>query len=111
VLVFGHLSHVYPTGASIYITYLFRRSIDPDENLARWQEIKHAASQAIISNGGTISHQHGVGLDHASYLATEKGQIGMDLLSTTGRFFDPSGLMNPGKMFNSDGEFQSKGST
>lgn len=111
VLVFGHLSHVYPTGASIYITYLFRRSIDPDENLARWQEIKQAASQAIISNGGTISHQHGVGHDHASYLATEKGQIGMDLLSTTGRFFDPSGLMNPGKMFNSDGEFQSKGST
>ncbi|MFC1922401.1 FAD-binding oxidoreductase [Chloroflexota bacterium] len=104
VLVFGHLSHVYPTGASIYITYLFRRSIDPDENLARWQEIKQAASQAIISNGGTISHQHGVGHDHASYVAAEKGQIGMDLLSNIGQFLDPNGLMNPGKMFNSKPE-------
>jgi alkyldihydroxyacetonephosphate synthase len=106
VLVFGHLSHVYPTGASIYITYLFRRSIDPDENLARWQEIKHAASQAIISNGGTISHQHGVGHDHASYLAAEKGQNGMDLLSNIGQFLDPNGLMNSGNMFNSDHEIQ-----
>ena len=101
VLVFGHLSHVYPIGASIYITYLFRRSIDPDENLARWQEIKQAASQAIISNGGTISHQHGVGHDHASFLAAEKSQVGMDLLSNIGQFLDPNGLMNPGKMFNS----------
>ncbi|NIT58752.1 MAG: FAD-binding oxidoreductase, partial [Aliifodinibius sp.] len=58
VLVFGHISHVYPTGASIYITYIFKRSPEPDENLHRWAEMKGAASQAIIQFGGTISHQH-----------------------------------------------------
>ena len=102
VHVFGHLSHVYHTGASIYITYIFRRSIDPDENMARWQEIKQAASQTIIGNGGTISHQHGVGHDHASFLEKEKGQIGMDLLSKIGQFFDPKGQLNPGKMYNAN---------
>jgi alkyldihydroxyacetonephosphate synthase len=100
VHVFGHLSHVYLTGASIYITYIFRRSIDPDENLFHWQEIKKAASKTIIDNCGTISHQHGVGQDHASFIEREKGQIGMNLLSNVSRYFDTKNLMNPGKMFN-----------
>jgi alkyldihydroxyacetonephosphate synthase len=36
VHVFTHLSHVYPQGASIYTTYLFRLAADPDATLARW---------------------------------------------------------------------------
>ncbi len=99
VLVFGHLSHVYPTGASIYITYIFRRSYDPDENIHRWHEMKSAASKAIIDHGGTISHQHGVGRDHARYLENEKGKIGINLLSKIGQFFDPEELLNRGVMF------------
>jgi alkyldihydroxyacetonephosphate synthase len=102
ILVFGHLSHVYHTGASIYITYLFKRSFDPDENLQRWKDIKSAASATIIQHGGTISHQHGIGHDHAPYLAAEKGNLGLDLLSSIGQSFDPDGLMNPGVMFNSN---------
>ena len=98
VLVFGHLSHVYPTGASIYITYIFRRSYDPDENIHRWHEMKSAASKAIINHGGTISHQHGVGRDHARYLENEKGKIGINLLSKIGQFFDPEDLLNRGVM-------------
>jgi alkyldihydroxyacetonephosphate synthase len=65
VLVFCHLSHVYEDGASIYVTYLYRRAADPDETLRRWQGLKHSASKIIVAQGGTISHQHGVGSDHA----------------------------------------------
>jgi alkyldihydroxyacetonephosphate synthase len=97
--VFGHLSHFYRSGASIYITFIFRRSADPDENLNQWREIKHAASQAIINSGATISHQHGIGRDHAPYLKYEKGQIGLEMIENAGNFFDPQGLMNPGVMF------------
>ena len=59
-------------GASTYITYLYQRSPDPDETLARWQQAKSAASRKIVELGGTISHQHGVGLDHRVYLSAEK---------------------------------------
>jgi alkyldihydroxyacetonephosphate synthase len=97
VLVFAHLSHVYRDGASIYITYLFRRA-DPDETLRRWQALKGAASRVILAHGGTISHQHGVGLDHAAYLPAEKGPLGMQTLESVIRLFDPDGLMNPGKL-------------
>jgi alkyldihydroxyacetonephosphate synthase len=98
VLVFAHLSHVYNDGASIYTTYLYRRTENPDETLRRWQVLKGAASRVIQAYGGTISHQHGVGLDHAPYLAAEKGPLGMDALATISRLFDPDGMMNPGKL-------------
>jgi alkyldihydroxyacetonephosphate synthase len=101
VLVFAHLSHVYQDGASIYITYLYRRANDPEETLRRWQVLKGAASRVILAHSGTISHQHGVGLDHAPYLAAEKGPLGMKTLETVTKLFDPNGLMNPGKLLKS----------
>ena len=70
-LVFAHLSHIYTDGANIYVTYLFRRSTDPEETLGRWHGMKTAASQALVRLGGTISHQHGVGQDHISYLEAD----------------------------------------
>jgi len=99
VLAFAHLSHIYVDGASIYVTYIFRRSVDPGETLHRWKAMKSAASQVIITNGGTISHQHGVGLDHAPYLEAEKGPLGIDLLQSTARVLDPEGSLNPGKLW------------
>jgi alkyldihydroxyacetonephosphate synthase len=96
VHVFTHLSHLYPSGSSLYATYLFRLAADPDETLARWRAIKRAASDAIVAAGGTISHHHGVGTDHLPWLPAEKGPLGMAALAAVARTFDPDGIMNPG---------------
>lgn len=104
VHVFTHLSHVYPQGASIYTTYLFRRAADPSATLSRWETLKGAASRAIVACGGTISHQHGVGRDHAPYLAAEKGALGLDALAAAMSRFDPDGIMNPGVLLEDETE-------
>jgi alkyldihydroxyacetonephosphate synthase len=39
-----------------------------------------------------------VGVDHAPYLAPEKGALGLALLEAARRALDPDGLMNPGKL-------------
>lgn len=93
---FSHLSHVYPSGSSLYTTYVFRLAEDPDETLERWLRLKTAASDAIVAAGGTISHQHGVGRDHRPWLAAEKGELGIAVLEDVARRLDPEGLMNPG---------------
>ena len=98
VHAFTHLSHLYPYGSSIYTTFLFRIAGDPNVTLARWRRLKAAVSQAIVNNGGTISHQHGVGTDHAPYLAGEKGALGLSTLRALFAQFDPSETMNPGKL-------------
>ncbi len=98
VHVFTHISHVYTDGASIYTTFMYRLQPDPEQTLALWKESKAAASNAIVAAGATISHQHGVGTDHACYLETEKGPLGLEALKAACRLFDPEGLMNPGKL-------------
>ena len=52
----------------------------------------------MVKQGGTISHQHGVGTDHAPYLAAEKGPLGMATMRNLFQHFDPQGMMNPGKL-------------
>ncbi len=98
VHVFTHLSHFYPTGASVYTSYVFRCADTYEGTLARWQKCKDAASEFISTHQGTISHQHGVGRDHAPYLEREKGALGMRAISTLANEFDPDGRMNPGKL-------------
>lgn len=99
ILAFSHLSHVYRDGASIYVTYIIPREESPEEMLNRWKAIKSAASQTILSYGGTISHQHGIGQDHLAYLVQEKSKIGMEALKRIGEAFDPQGILNPGTLF------------
>ncbi len=99
VHAFTHLSHVYRQGCSIYSTFVYRSAGTPDADMDRWRRLKAAVSQVIVAHGGTISHQHGVGVDHAPYLPMEKGELGMDLIRAMAREFDPEGMMNPGKLF------------
>lgn len=102
VLAFTHLSHLYAQGSSIYSTYLFRAGPDYATTQARWKKLKTAASDAIVNMGGTISHQHGVGRDHAPWLPAEKGALGMETLEALCRHFDPERRLNPGKLLLDD---------
>jgi alkyldihydroxyacetonephosphate synthase len=95
---YTHLSHMYPQGASVYTTFVYRLAGDFDADLARWQDLKRSVSDAIVANGGTISHQHGVGADHAPWLGAEKGELGLAAMRSLFRHFDPDGRMNPGKL-------------
>jgi alkyldihydroxyacetonephosphate synthase len=99
VHAFTHLSHVYPQGSSCYTTFVFRMAADYAGTLARWRKLKAAASSAIGAGGGTITHQHGVGVDHLPYLPAEKSQLGLAGLQAFYRHFDPQSLMTPGKLF------------
>ncbi|HEX7950535.1 MAG TPA: FAD-binding oxidoreductase [Candidatus Limnocylindrales bacterium] len=96
VHAFSHLSHPYGTGSSLYTSYVFRLAGDPEETLQRWRTLKSAASEVIIRHGATISHQHGVGTDHAPYLAAEKGPLGMRAIEALVREFDPDGVLHRG---------------
>ncbi|HTU82157.1 MAG TPA: FAD-binding oxidoreductase [Candidatus Acidoferrales bacterium] len=98
VHAYTHLSHVYPQGSSVYSTVIFPILADYDANVARWSRLKRNVSEAIVASGGTISHQHGVGLDHKPYLEAEKGPLGIGLLRAAFAYFDPDGIMNPGKL-------------
>ncbi|HJU99123.1 MAG TPA: FAD-binding oxidoreductase [Burkholderiaceae bacterium] len=102
VHTYTHLSHLYAQGASVYTTFVYRLAGNFEQDLARWRTLKQAVSQAIVANGGTISHQHGVGSDHAPYLPAEKGELGLSAMQALFRHFDPQQIMNPGKLLPSE---------
>ena len=95
-VVMCHISHAYGDGASLYFTCVFPRALESD--IGQWQAIKRAATQAIVSNGGTVSHHHGVGQDHLPWIASEKGPLGLDVLRAIKTTLDPDGILNPGKL-------------
>ncbi|WP_217132532.1 FAD-binding oxidoreductase [Streptomyces sp. AC558_RSS880] len=92
-LVMCHISHVYENGASLYFTVVSARGEDP---VAHWTRAKHAAGEAILAAGGTISHHHGVGTDHRDWYVREAGPLGVAALRAVKRRLDPAGLLNPG---------------
>ena len=76
-LVLCHISHVYPAGASLYFTVAAAQGEDP---VGRWRRAKAGISDAIIEAGGTISHHHGVGVDHRAAYAREIGPVGVRIM-------------------------------
>jgi alkyldihydroxyacetonephosphate synthase len=90
------LTHVYPDGAAPYFTCLApaRRGGEVEQ----WDEIKAAASEAIIAAGGTITHHHAVGRDHAPWMTDEVGELGVEIIRAAKQRLDPAGIMNPGKL-------------
>jgi alkyldihydroxyacetonephosphate synthase len=95
-LAFCHLSHTYADGASLYFTFIARGR--RGEEIEQWREVKRAASEAIVARGGTITHHHAVGRDHAPYMEAEVGRTGIDVLRAVKERLDPTGIMNPGKL-------------
>jgi alkyldihydroxyacetonephosphate synthase len=98
VYAMAHLSHGYETGASLYFTFFFRLANGFEETLACWRTIKHASIQAILGQKATLTHHHGVGSDHLSYMTEEKGEAGLSLLRSLKATLDPTGMLNPGKL-------------
>jgi alkyldihydroxyacetonephosphate synthase len=94
-MVLCHISHVYPTGASLYFTVVAGQRGDP---IAQWHAAKAAASDAIMAAGGTITHHHAVGVDHRPWMRDEVGDLGVQLLRTIKSTLDPAGILNPGKL-------------
>jgi alkyldihydroxyacetonephosphate synthase len=99
-LVFCHLSHAYADGASLYFTFISRARRGAE--LEQWAAVKAAACEAIVAHGGTITHHHAIGRDHARYLEAEVGGTGIDVLRALKEQLDPAGIMNPGKLLPDD---------
>ncbi|HZU74839.1 MAG TPA: FAD-binding oxidoreductase [Acidimicrobiales bacterium] len=93
-LVTCRFTHVYPDGPAPYFSVLApgRRGSE----ISQWDEIKAAASEAVMSNGGTITHHHAVGRDHRPWYDHQRPELFAEALRAAKAALDPAGVMNPG---------------
>jgi alkyldihydroxyacetonephosphate synthase len=97
----AHASHLYPSGASLYYTVLGAQ--DRADPAGQCRALKATVTEAILAAGGTLTHHHAIGRDHAPWLEREIGTTGIALLRALKRECDPAGIMNPGKLLPSAG--------
>ena len=90
-----HLSHLYPSGSSLYFTFLITGADDQDAE-ARYHQAWRQAASSCAEAGGTITHHHGVGRLKAPFLTQELGETGASVLTRIRKALDPAGIMNPG---------------
>jgi alkyldihydroxyacetonephosphate synthase len=88
------LTHAYPDGAAPYFTVLApaRRGSE----LEQWDEVKAAASDAVVAAGGTITHHHAVGRDHRPWYDRQRPGPFAEALRAAKAALDPAGMLNPG---------------
>src|SRR3954462_5922299 len=94
-------AYVYPDGpAPYYSVYAPGR---PGAELEQWDAIKAAASDAILALGGTITHHHSVGRNHAPWYRREVPELHTAALRAAKAELDPAGIMTPGVLLPAGG--------
>jgi len=86
-------THLYPDGPAPYYTIIAKGKAG--KQMEQWDAIKIAASNAIIANGGTITHHHAVGKDHQPYYAQQQSPIFGQALRAVKDKLDPQWILNP----------------
>ena len=87
-------THVYPDGPAPYFT--FHAAGRHGELIPQWHTIKSAALDAVIANGGTVTHHHAVGRDHRPWYDRQRPPLFAAALRAAKASLDPHGLLNPG---------------
>ena len=90
-----HLSHSYHAGACLYFTFAFQAGEDADREYAT---VKTAIQQAFVDSGGTLSHHHGVGMEHAPWMEQVVSEEGVSIMRSLFSATDPGNHLNPGKI-------------
>jgi len=93
--VSAHQSHAYTDGACLYFTF-GARPTDAGKD-AVYREVWDAGTRAVLANGGSLSHHHGVGLNRARFVP-EALDGGFAVLESLKSALDPTGILNPGKL-------------
>ena len=91
----AHQSHAYVDGACLYFT--FAAKPEPDERERYYVAAWDAAQRAVLDEGGSLSHHHGVGLNRSRFMADALG-AGHGVLASIKSALDPNGILNPGKL-------------
>lgn len=92
IVVFGHAGD-----GNLHPNILFDKN-DPDE----WARVQSAASDIFalaVEVGGTLSGEHGIGTLKKPYLESAVGPIAIGVMRSVRQALDPSGILNPGKIF------------
>ncbi|MFI5841991.1 FAD-linked oxidase C-terminal domain-containing protein [Catenuloplanes sp. NPDC051500] len=92
------VANVFHAGdGNLHPLVLFDAAVPGQEERA--EEVSGAILDLCVTHGGSITGEHGVGVDKARYLPRMFTDADLDTMQLVRCAFDPSGIANPGKIF------------
>ena len=88
VFTFGHV-------ADGNIHFIIGKNNNSIENTEKINEVIYSN---LKENGGSVSAEHGIGLDKKKYLYTSRSAEEIKLMKTLKEIFDPKNILNPGRV-------------
>lgn len=94
--VWGHFSHVYTQGSSLYLILSGHVGTDADAE-AVLHRVWETAMEVCLQHGAELSHHHGGGLARSPYARASLAGA-HTVLQRLKHALDPAGILNPGKL-------------
>jgi glycolate oxidase len=91
ILTFGHAGD-----GNIHVNIMVDKE-NPAEN-EKGQEAKKRLFDHVMTLGGTLSGEHGVGITKAPFMSLELDETSMEFMQKIKTLFDPNNILNPGKI-------------
>jgi D-lactate dehydrogenase (cytochrome) len=89
--IFGHAGD-----GNMHTLVVFPNTVVEYERVER--EFNDRVVEKAIALGGTCTGEHGVGIGKRKYMRLEHGEAAMNVMRRLKEFFDPHGILNPGKV-------------
>ena len=90
---FGHIGD-----GNIHFNFSAPKDRSEDAFLSRWDEIQRVVHDIVHEFGGSISAEHGIGVQKRDQLPRYKSALEIELMRTLKRTLDPKNILNPGKV-------------
>ena len=94
VVWFGHIGD-----GNLHINVLKPDETNDADFVGQCEHVTKLLAQVLARYDGSISAEHGIGLVKKPYLSSTRSPAEIALMQGVKRAFDPSGLLNPGKVF------------
>jgi FAD/FMN-containing dehydrogenase len=93
IVAFGHVGD-----GNIHYNCSKAERQEAGQFFAEAPQVNHVVYEVVRELGGSISAEHGLGVLKREEIKGYKGALELELMGAIKRAFDPSGLMNPGKV-------------
>ncbi len=90
---FGHIGD-----GNIHFNFSAPKGGDQQAFLARWEEIQRIVHDLVHGFGGSISAEHGIGVQKRDQLVRYKSEAELDVMRALKHALDPKNILNPGKV-------------
>jgi alkyldihydroxyacetonephosphate synthase len=94
-------THCYPDGPAPYFS--FQAKGQHGALAEQWLAIKSRALDAVLANGGTVTHHHAIGRDHMPWYNRQRPDLFAAALAGTKSRLDPAWILNPGVLLPAGG--------